>query len=287
MANLKFTGTLDKIKSGKIATSQIGNAPLWVLTKHYHGINRGQVLVPNVTAGFFYVLEEAYSLLRQQGHIMDGYEENEVPRCGLVFESLVRIIQKLGMQGKFTDQNRRIIALELNEAADGIRGAVGGKAAAKALLLEAIKECIAKVNQHIIRDRVENAIRYLVGRMEQIGTGIGPLIERRRVAAFYAIAQEERQLWRIAYTFQTRAKTIATKNVTVALANDLRAMRIPEPQPFRKQVMKARTLVRNAIAAIESDNSRYASHLLSCAIKHLGFDPETLERKPRIKKEES
>lgn len=287
MANLEFTGTLDKIKSGKIATSQIGNAPLWVLTRHYRGIKRGQVLVPNVTAGFFFVLKEAYSLLRQQGHIMDGYEGNEVPRCGLVFESLVRIVQKLGMQGKLTDQNRRIIALELNEAADGIRGTVGGKAAAKALLLEAIEECIARVNQRRIRDRVENAIRYLVGRMEQIGTGIGPLIERRRVAAFYAIAQEERQLWRIAYTLQIRAKTTAAENVTVALAKDLEAMRIPEPQPFRAQVMKARTLVRNAIAAIESNNSRYASHLLSKAIEHLGFEPETLERKPRIEKKES
>jgi len=282
MANLEYSATLGRIKSGKIKTSQIGNSPLWIVAQSYLGLKRGQILVPNVTGGYFFVLKEMHSLLRQQGYIVDGYESNEIPRCGSVFEALVSISQELGMQGKLTDNNRRHLAAKLDDAAFQIRGSAGGKAEAKEELLQAIEDCIQKVIGFKIRDRVENAIRFLVGRMEQIGTGIGPLIERRRSAAFYYIAQEERQLWRIAHTLRTRMETTNKENVAAALARDLESMRIPKAQPFRQQVMSARTLTRNTIAAIEASNPSYASRLLFCAIDHLGFEPKTLKPKPRI-----
>jgi len=278
----EYTLTLDRIKSGKIKTSQIGNAPLWISTQSCRGLKLGQIFVPNVNGGYFFVLEEMYSLLRQQGYVIDGYEKNEIPRCGSVFEALVGISQELGMQGKLTKHNRRLLASRLSNAAHQIKGGAGGKAEAKEELLQAIEDCIQKVIGNIIRDRVENAIRFLVGRMEQIGTSIGPLIERRRSAALFYIAQEERQLWRIAYTLRTRMNSTQKKNVAAALTRDLESMRIPEAQPFRQQVMSARTLTRNATASIKVGNPTYASRLLFCAIEHLGIEPISLKPKPRI-----
>jgi len=278
---LTYKATLAKIESGQIDNSQIGNAPLWIIGRH-RGLRRGQILVPNVTDGIFYVLKDMFVLLRQQGHIIDGYEKNEIPQCGSIFEVLVNLSQNPGLQDKLTSHNRLVIALKLSDAASKIRGSAGGKAEAKEELLQAIEDCIQKVNSNKIRDRVENAIRFLIGRMEQIGTSIGPLIERRRSAAFYYIAQEERQLWRIAHTLRTRINTTEKKNIATALERDLESMRIPKAQPFRQQVMSARTLTRSAIASIKVDNPTYASRLLFCAIDHLGFEPKTLKPKPRI-----
>src|SRR3990167_1485230 len=114
--SLDYETTLAMIESGKIATQQIGKAPLWVVTKSYPrlGLAIGTILFPNVTGAFFVRSPEMDSLLSQHGHIMDGYEKGEVPELDQVFQTLVKIGQLIGFQARMNQDVRTRVTSELS-----------------------------------------------------------------------------------------------------------------------------------------------------------------------------
>lgn len=284
--SLDYETTLAAIKSGTIATRQIGSAPLWVATGSYPrlGIRKGTILFPNVTAAHFIRSSELYSLLSQHGHIMDGYGQGEIPKLAQIFETLVKIGQVLGFQGRLSPEVRKRVISELSYALIKMRGTTGGKGEARQMMYQAVADCIHGLSTGRISGKVEQAIRFITHRLEQIGTKIAPLIDRRRVAALYEIAQQERQLWRIAFKLHSRRKTLHVDHITAAIERDIREARNPDVLPFRRMVLNAKTIVRSAIAAIKANNNGYAGHLLSKAIIHLGFEPETPNQSPEKKR---
>lgn len=281
--SLDYETTLAAIKSGKIATRQIGNAPLWVVTGSFSrlGIRKGTILFPNVTAAHFIRSSELYSLLSQHGHIMDGYGQGEIPKLAQIFETLVKIGQVLGFQGRLSPEVRKRVISELSYALIKMRGTTGGKGEARQMMYQAVADCIHGLSTGRISGKVEQAIGFITGRLEQIGTKIAPLIDRRRIAALYEIAQQERNLWRIAYTLRTRRRTLSQRNITDALKRDLDELALSDVLPFRRQVITGRTLVNSALAALKANNPNYAGYLLDRAINHLGFVSENLRPIPR------
>ncbi len=230
-------------------------------------------------------LPDLHKTLRQQIHIIkESYAQVEIPKLDQLFRTLVEIHERLGMRGRLTDQDFDSLVSNLDEIIGDLHVKIEEKREIKEKLIEILSSLRERLSKRKIRHQVSEVIGLVLSRLEQVGSSIGPRIERRRAVASFTIDQYQRKLWDIAHQLRTWRGMITSKNIAAGMKDWLKRTekRIPKGQPFRRQVMTVRTQIRNAIGAIAVGNFECASNHLKCAIEHLGFEPKTLKIKPRI-----
>ncbi len=274
---LDFEKTLGLIKSGNIQTSQIGRASLWVVTGSYPrmGIGIGKILTPNVSRKIFCVLDSLEDLLKQQKQIIDdGYSRDEAPELEDVYQTLVSLTH-LGPQKRLDHNTKLRISTSLSFLNLRIKRNSAPRKKIHEAISRVIKSVISDLTTRTISGKVNNALTALLDRMAQIDFII-PFIDLKRSSALREIIRQERDLWKIAYTLKTRRDSLQARNIRAALKRDLKEMRVPEVQDYRKNTQKAKRIVQLAINAIARNEPRLAENYLDHAINTLGYSPKDL-----------
>lgn len=241
----------------------------------------GYIYIPDRTRQIYSRHRDLFAAIRSRKHTTKGYGarmiEGEIPQLSLIIYILVKILARLQISGRLSQQEKEEIQQKLVDQAEKLQRVMDSlKRRVAAKLARGLLGSIARVNPLIAQNHLRTARNLLEERLNNIGV-IVPYTERQRSALTLEVEALKRKNNSARGALEVALKFITAPYVEERLMVVAEGLSAIDLYPVKYRVQWAKVFVKKARVAIIGKDFPTAEKYLRRALGYLRWKYENLE----------